>query len=252
MLKRIFVFLGIVFFVLSCLLAIAFLILREVKVKKLVEHEIEETLGIKVTIDKLEFSPLFVHIGAKGIIVHNPAGFKEGELAYINSIHLVIDPLEIISRKKPNIYLFALDLERLTIIKNSDGKVNIKEITPIKQTGAATNDGSTEFYFDVMILSINEVRYIEYTDSGRKERIYPIKINNAPFVGLNNEDEVTKMILYKALENTEIGKLINLTVTSVVSNLNDAMNSAWGTAKSGLKGTVEIVTLPFKMLLGRE
>lgn len=250
-LKRLLITLGIFFLVLQILLFSVFLFVKHLRIKEIVERQIEHDLGINVTIDKIEFSPLLVHIGVSGITIHNPEGFSEGELAYINSIHFVIDPLETIIRRKPNIYLFTLNLERLNIIKNKEGKVNIKEIVPVTE-GKPSKETETHFYFAVLVLSIGEVKYIDYTGPYKVEHKYPIKLKNAAFAGLKDEKEVIKVIVYKAIENTDIGKLINLTIVPVVTQLRDTMDSAWGAAKTGAKSAWGIVTLPFKLLSGSD
>lgn len=53
-------------------------------------------------------------------------GSLDYELAYINSIHFLTDLIEIITRAKPHIYVCAVDLERLNIIKNNSGGFNVQ------------------------------------------------------------------------------------------------------------------------------
>ena len=249
-LKRLFISLGVVFFILQVLLFSLFFIVKHLKIKEIVEKEIEQSLGINVTIDKIEFSPALAHNGASGITIHNPSGFPEDELAYIGSIQFVLDPIETIIRKKPNIYLFTLDLERLNIVKNKEGKVNIKEIIPVKE--GASEEPETPFYFNVIVLSIGEVKYTDYTGGSRTERKYPIQLKNAAFVGLKNENEVVKMVVYKAIENTDIAKLVNLTIVPVVTQIRYTVDSAWGTAKTGVKSAWAIATLPFQLLFSKD
>jgi len=246
--KRIIIFLGIVFFVFLILLTATLFVLKNLKIKEIIENEIEHSLGIKVAIEKIEFSPLLSHIGASGITIYNPAGFSQDELAYINSIHFVCDPLEILIRKKPDIYLFMLDLARLNIIKNKDGRVNIKQIIPIRVNQPVQDGQKTSFYFDVTVLSVGEVTYTQETAQGPSVRKYPVALKNAAFIGLKDEDEVVKQVIYKALENTDVGKLINLTIMPVVTQLTGTLNTAFGTAKSGAKGAWDLVNLPFNMV----
>ncbi|MEI6831797.1 MAG: hypothetical protein WCK61_03725 [Candidatus Omnitrophota bacterium] len=246
-LKRIILSLGVIFIALVILLVASFIIIKHLKIKDIVEREIEQTLGINVTINKFEFSPLLAHIGLSGITVHNPSGFAEDELAYIEAIHLVFDPIEIITLKKPNIYIFAMDLKRLNIIKNKEGKVNIEGIVALKADNVV-HDNNIPFYFDVVVLSIGEVRYIDHTQVGKKEQKYLIGLKDAAFVNLKDESEVVKIVVAKAIENTDIGKLINLKIIPVVSQIGDTFDSAWGTAKTASKGAWSIATLPFHLL----
>jgi hypothetical protein len=238
------------FLILIVLLTILFFIVKHLRIKEIVENEIEHYLGINVTINKIDFSPLLAHIEASGITVHNPRGFPEDELAYINSIHFMFDPIEILFQKKPDIYLFTLNLERLNIIKNKEGKVNLKEIIPIKE--GVSREAKTSFYFDVVVLNIGKVKYLDYTGPTKKVHNYHIGIKDATFVGLKDGNEIIKMVVYKAIENTDIGKLINLTIVPVVSQIRNTVDAAWDTARSGAKGAWEIANLPFKLLLGKD
>jgi hypothetical protein len=248
--KKLILACGVIFFVLVILLAGIFVITKHLKIGEIVESQIEQSLGINVSIEKIEFSPLLAHIGLSGITIHNPGGFEEEELAYIDAIHFVFDPIEIITSKKPNIYLLGLGLKRLNIIKNKEGKVNIEEINPLRNNDAAKQD-KTPFYFDVIVLSVGQVRFVDYSGPNKKEHIYPIGIKNATFVSLKNEQEVIRLIVLKAIENTDIGKIINLKIIPVVSQIGDTFNSAWDTAKAGTKGAWGIITLPFNLLFGK-
>ena len=247
--KKLILAFGIISLVLVMLLIVSFVIIKHLKIKEIVENQIEQSLGINVSIKKIEFSPLLAHVGVSGITIHNPSGFEEEELAYIDAIHFVFDPMEIITSKKPNIYLLGLDLKRLNIIKNKEGKVNIEEINPLRNKDAATQD-KTPFYFDVIVLSVGQVRFADYSGLNKKEHIYPIGIKNATFVSLRDEQDVVRLIVSKAIENTDIGKLINLKIIPVVSQIGDTFNSAWDTAKIGTRSAWGIVSLPFNLLFG--
>lgn len=234
------------------LLGGTFYLAKHIRLKDIVEKEIEESLGINVSIGEITYSPLLAHIWLKQVTIHNPAGFSEDELAYIEYLHFVFDPLELIIRKKPNIYLTAINLKRLSIIKNKERKINLKELIPVKDVTDPKGAGSpaNPFYFDVLVLSIGEVKYTDENTHPRKEVKYNIGIKDATFVGLTDENAVVKMIVYKAIQNTDLGKLINLTVVPVFSAISNTVDSAWSTAKVGSKGIWEIGILPIKLILG--
>lgn len=244
--EKFIIFLGVVFIALVVACLILFFTVKHLKIKEIVEHEIESELGINVTIEKIELSPLLTHICAKGITIHNPPGFSEDELAYIDSIHVVCDPIEIIAYKKPNIYLFAVDLKRLNIEKNKQGKINIKEIDSVKQSGA---EDTNPVYFNVVVLNVGDIKYTDYSGKNKSVHKYHIGMKNAAFVDIKNEDDVVKMIIYKAIQNTNLGKMINWTMGPVYSNIKITADSAWGTAKTGVKGAWEILCLPAQLLI---
>jgi len=248
-LKRIIFILGIASLVIIILLSVTLFVAKHIKIKEIVENEIEHSLGINVTIREITFSPLLAHIGLKGVTIHNPDGFPGDELAYLESLHFIFDPLEVLTQKKPNIYLTGLDLKRLNIIKNKQGKINLQELIPV--SGPRVKNIEVPFRFDVVVLSIGQLIYTDYSGSSKRERKYAIGIKDATFVGLNDENAVVKMVIYKALENTDVGKMINMTFVPVVSAVNDTIDSAWSTAKVASKGVWEIATLPMKIIFGK-
>lgn len=248
-LKRIIFILGIISLGIIILLSVTLFGAKHIRIKELVEYEIEQNLGINVTIKEVTFSPLLAQIGLKGVIIHNPDGFVEDELAYLESLHFAFDPIEVLTRKKPNIYLTTLDLKRLNIIKNKEGKINLKELIPV--SNSVVKPDETPFYFDVVVLSIGQVKYTDYSAAKKKEHKYSIGIKDAAFVGLRDENAVVKMIVYKAIKNTDVGRMINMTFVPVVSAVNDTIDSAWSTAKVASKGAWEIATLPVKIIFGK-
>jgi uncharacterized protein involved in outer membrane biogenesis len=248
--KRVIVFFGAIFLIILLLLSALFLFIRNLKTKELLVGEIKKELGIDVSIKELTLSPLLTAIRAKGITIHNPAGFDEKELAYIDSLDLIWDPMEMIIHKKPAIYLIMLNLERLNIIKK-DGRVNLKELIPVKESGISDGGDEDPFRFDLLILSIGEINYIEHNGAARKLNKYQIGIKNQVFFNLEDEDQLVRLIIYKAIQNTDIGKMINLTITPIASNVFNTFDAAIGTAKSGARSLFDAASMPFKMIFNK-
>lgn len=248
--KIFFVLFGVIFLCVIFTSFATFAIVKNVKIKDLVEREIEAELGISVSIKELKYSPLLTSVVAKGVTIYNPDGFDEKELAYLNSIHLVWDLGDLIFLKKPTIYLADIDLERLDIIKNKKGEINIKELMPIKDPKKSAEDG-TPFSFNILVLSINRVVYTEHLLKGERTRLYNIGIKNQAFVNLKDEDDVVKLIVHSAIQNTDIAKMVNLTINPILGSVSGTVDSAWGTAKTGAKSAWQIASLPFNLIFGK-
>ncbi|MFA5038659.1 MAG: AsmA family protein [Candidatus Omnitrophota bacterium] len=247
-LKTLAIILGIVFLLTVAFSVATFLVVKHLKIKDLVEQEIEQELGIKVRIQNLTFSPLLSHISAQGISIKNPAGFDEQELAYINSIHFVWDIGEIVLLKKPSVYLIALDLARLHIIKNKSGKVNLKELLPLQEQGPS--EDPTPFSFDVLVLSVGQVTYTDQTLRPPKTHIYNVGIEGETFFSVVDEEKLIRLIVYNALKNTDVGKMIGLNL-ALLSGVSETIEAALGTATSYVKGLYQIASTPFKFLFSR-
>ncbi len=248
--KRIILFFGLVFILLFVFLATAVFVAANLRIKDIVEREIEQDIGIDITIEHVKFSPLLARISAQGIMIRNPAGFAEPELAYINVVHFIFDPIEVIVQRKPNIYLFAIDVERINIVRNAQKKVNIQEIVANSKI-KAVSETQTPFYFDVAVISIAKVNFLDHASGKKKVSTYPVRIKNATFFDLKDGNEVARMIIAEALRHTEIGKLLHMTVVPVVTQVNNTMSAMWGATRTGAKGAFEIIALPFNLLTGR-
>ena len=249
LLKRLIIASGIIFLLLFVFLATTVFVVKNLRIKELIEYELEQELDINVTIKDFSFSPLLTHVTATGVTVYNPKGFEGGELAYINSLSFDVDPIEAVVRRKPQIYLFMIDIERLNVMRNAKGKINIKEIIPQKDDVAAS-EAKTPFFFDVAVLSINQVNFIDHKSGRKKEYHYPVRIKNATFIGLKNGSEVVNLIIFEALKYTEVGKLVNMTVVPVFSQVNNTMSAAWGMTQTGAKSAWEILSMPFHLITG--
>ncbi len=248
--KRLMVTLGIILLVLLVLIATTVFVARNLRMKDIVEHELEQELGINVTIEQIYFSPLLAHIEARGITVHNAPGFKEKELAYIDFLRLNFDPLEMLIERKPHVNLFVVEIKRLNVVRNAQGKINIKEIVPDKED-QVISETQTPFYFDVAIISIKDVNFIDYKSGHKKEYHYPIHIMHATFMNLKNGSEVVNRVVFEALKHTEIGKLVHVTFVPIASQVSDTMSAAWGMTKSGVKSAWEIFTIPANVFKGK-
>ena len=244
--KKIIFILGIFFLVISLLALVLFLVIKHLKVDELITYELQKELGVKVAIEEVVVSPLLSHVSAKGITVYNPAGFEEEELAYISSIDIAFDLVDVIRRVKPNVYLFTIDLERLNVIKNKEGAVNIEQLEPLGKI--RPEEDAAPFYFDVMVLSVNQVYYTEYSESKKKTSKYVIGMEDQVFLKVIDEDDLIRLIVYKAIQNTNIGKMINLRIIPVITGVSDTVSSVWGAAQTGLRSAFEIAALPFKLL----
>ncbi len=98
-LTKIIFILGILSLIIIILISASIFVAKHIRIKEIVEKQIEQSLGIKVTIEKITFSPLLAHVGLENVTIHNPDGFGQDELAYLESLHFLFDPIEVLVRK---------------------------------------------------------------------------------------------------------------------------------------------------------
>ena len=104
------------------------------------------------------------------------------------------------------------------------------------------------FHPKAVVLSLGELNFIDYKTSAKGTlKKYNLGINNQIFYGLEDGDEVVKLVVAKIIENTHLGKVINLSVKPVY----DIVNTSWGMVKSNTKAIWSVATWPFKFLFVR-
>lgn len=245
--KKISVFLSVVLLII--IISIVFIIKKNVIVKRLLKTGAENALGLPITMEDLDVSILGTHLKIEGLRIYNPQGFKEKEMAYIPLIYIVCDPTEYLKSKKLHFYFLDLNIERINIIKNKEGKSNIEQIKAVKNREQKPKE-KIAFQIEIFRLNLGDIYYMDYYKGHvQKPRIYSLRIKDATFSNIDSPDDVIKLVLLKVLENSEIGKLINLSIVSIASDVSDVVVLTGKTVKATIKGLLNGVTVPFKILL---
>lgn len=254
------VFLGIILtLILIAGLLTYYIAKKNLFVKELLIKRSEALLGLKIKIDDLDVSPFATHLRVEGLRVFNPDGFEEKELAYIPLITLVCDPIEYLKNKKLHFYLFDLNIKFINIIKNQAGLINVKEIKPFKEREQKAQNHATEttqkknsnYYIEIFRLNLGDIYYIQHTENGQvKTKKYPLEIQNALFSNIDKPRDILDLIIIKIIANTEIGKIINMNMVPIISDVSNVVELTGKTMQATIKGLVNGVATPFKILLG--
>lgn len=231
--------LGIIFTILLTLFFI-YLLAKNIIVRVTLEKLVENALGVKVRVEDLDVSFLGHHLRAEGVTIENPDGFGEEEFAYIPEINMICNPYDYIKDRKITIYFLGVNIEHINIIKNSDGDANLKEFKILHRT----DDDRPHFRVDIFQLSLQDVFYIDYSKSSKpRVKQYKIDIKNYAFENINSFEDVTHIIVWKALANTGIGKAINFTVVPLANNVKDVVFVGTRTTGSIIKSIFSLPSL---------
>lgn len=242
--KKLFTTLAIIFF-----FFLTFVALKNIIVSRLLEKAAEGILGLNITIKDLDVSPLGTHLRMEGLTIYNPGGFEEKEMAYIPLVSIVCDPLEYIKNKKVHFYLLDLNVERINIVKNSEGLVNIKEIKVIQHSGQQQKGEKKSFSIEILRLGLGDIYYTDHRSGGAtKTRKFSVHIKDAMFSNIDSPQDIIDLVILKILANTEIGKLINMSIVPIVSDVSDVVVLTGKTVEATIKGFLDGITMPLKIL----
>jgi hypothetical protein len=225
-------------------------------VARILEKEAQETLGLKISMDSLDVSLFATHLRIRGLRVYNPQDFNVKEMAYIPSVMIICDPVEYLKTRHFELYFLDLDIDHVNVVKNKDGKVNLKEIKIIKdlmEHSAGNRPAKPQekrgsvFSLDVFRLTFKEVYYTDYSGSRSTEtKKYALNIKDQVFTNVDSFRDIIDLIILKIIDNTEVGRLVNLSLSPI---LEDASNVVELTGKA-LKDTMRGVISPFAIIFG--
>lgn len=224
---------------------------KNIFVKRLIEKGIKSAVGLDITIKDLDVSPFGTHLKIEGLTVNNPEGFEEREMVYIPQIMIVCDPVEYLRNKKIYFYLFDINVQRLTIVKNKEGRVNIKEIACLEDEPGGEGN-SVSFDIEILKLTLTDIYYINHQHGSTPLRKkYHVNIKDAMFSKVDSSEDIVRLVVLRVLSDTEIGRLINMSVVPLASDLHDVVSLTGKTVEASVRGFLNVVTMPFRIIFGR-
>ncbi|MCF7878857.1 MAG: hypothetical protein K9L95_05260 [Candidatus Omnitrophica bacterium] len=225
-----------------------FIGLKNIIVSRILENAIEQAYGIEIAVGDLDVSFTGSHARMEQVTIYNPPQFKKRELAFLPAVNIYFRPLEYFMSKEFRIYFLDLEIERLTIIKNQERKINLKILDKLrkKRSGQSKQNeiGEKEpnkLKIDMFHLIITDVYYI---DNSRKKTItkrYNLDFDQG-FGNVDSFEDIGRLIAYNIISKTRLGKTLDITITPLAENIKDIAVLPGKVAASTLKS---IFGLPF-------
>lgn len=187
------IFIGILAFIMLVYLGRNFII------KTAVEIGVRKSLGLNVHITslKLNFSPVKLEI--KGLVIYNPPGFQGEVLCRIPYLEANFDLKTILAGKLHLKYL-DLNIDEVSLVKNQNKELNFNRIKTI----AAANSGpssrtsppskSPKFQINLLVLTIEHIKYIDYSKIHPKEHSIGLGIYRERFTNLHSIDDIVRLV----------------------------------------------------------
>ncbi len=177
------------------------ILLRNPIIKLGIQKGIESTFGTRAVIEKLDVGLTQSFMRIEGLTLYNPQGFKEGVLARVPLIYVDYELSPLLNRQLHCIELMAT-VNELVVIKNEEGEANLTRLKPSSREGNEAlakkyreKDTRLEIKIDKFILSLDQVRLVDYTRRGKpKERKITLNISQMEFRNVTSLEEIASSV----------------------------------------------------------
>jgi uncharacterized protein involved in outer membrane biogenesis len=185
------------------LIAVAYLN-RNFLIKTAVEIGVRKALGMKVSITELKLDLFPGRLEIKGLTVYNPPGFEGESLAKIPKIAAEFELLPFLGGKFQFRNL-ELNIYEISIIKNTHKELNLNRIQTIAAAGSGPsktpppNSKPASIRIDQLILTVDHVKYMDYSKSHPKENRIWLGIYRERFYNLRSIDDIVRVVVVKVV-----------------------------------------------------
>jgi uncharacterized protein involved in outer membrane biogenesis len=170
------------------------------------------TAGLKLAIDDVDIGFPGSYAGLMGITVNNPSGFPDEPMISAPEVYVDYTIPGLLGRP---IHLeeLRLNVDQIVIVRNADGRINVKELLPPSQEGPGEPgepSGPPEFKIDLLTLKIGKVIYKDYTAGNPpREQVFTLNIDEQ-YTDVSSTTGIAALIVGKALMSTTLNSLSNL------------------------------------------
>jgi hypothetical protein len=191
-------------------LAVVLFILAELKdflIKTAIEVASPNVIGAKVEMGSLSLG-LFTHrIQIKNFRMYNPPGFPDGVFLVMPEVMVDADIPALIKGKMYFPWV-VFDMEKVIIIKNKEGKLNVDELKIVKEQQEANKGKPLKlpvFKIDTLNLNLGEVIVEDYTHAPPlRVSAYDVGVKNLKIRHINGLPKLVTIVLFEALKPTAI------------------------------------------------
>jgi len=175
-------------------LVVGLLLSKDAILKATVEQQIRAQTGMDAKIGRLSLGLLTPVVTIENLELRNTPEFGGTPFLDIRELHLEYDR-EALAQRKLRITLLRLNLEELTVVRNSSGITNLsafKGQTPAKPTKLA---GDVEFGgVDVLNLSLGKIQLIDLKEP-RNNRLRNVNLQNQIFHNVRTPGDLYSVLV---------------------------------------------------------
>lgn len=210
------------------LIILSLLLAKDIIVKTIFEHTIQSLSGLKITARSISVGIFNTSLSVKGMLIHNPASFREGLMAQINHLYINYD---ITSGLRNEILIkeMVFDVGLVNVVKNDKGENNLNSLKVVKalediDKNKKMNGSMPRLKIDRLHLKGARVTYKDYTKPP-----YPMvtefKIDvDEEYENITNPYELVSIIVSRSLAKTGPSSVIGFDITPFQNYLHDTMS----------------------------
>jgi hypothetical protein len=165
--------------------------------KALVTSGFEKLTGTPMKIGEFRLSLLQPMVSAKEVEIYNPEGFPGGDkvMARIPAFYFAFD-LGQFFRGSLHIRSFALDLERIVVVRNAGGAVNLESLRALQPRGGGKQPSMT---IDEAEIGLGKVEYRDYQLGSPLTRELDVNFRRK-FANVTDPSALVKAVVTQALQ----------------------------------------------------
>ena len=236
---------------------IALVVLTVVKnslTQSILTSAISSAAHVPARIGSLNLSFLTASIRVKNFQMSNPAGFPERIMMDIPQIFIDFDPGALF-QGRAHFEEVKLDLKKLVVIKNRDGRLNVDAVKPSQKEKRQAHEKAKEasggkppkLNIDKLTLSIGQVVYKDYSGPGEPTiQSFDINIKDRVYTNIQDPAVVISTVMFEALTRTSLSRLASLDIDAFKEGGIQALSKGLGVVSDG----TDAVSTGAKQLLG--
>jgi hypothetical protein len=217
-------------------------------VKTVMEYGVELVTGLPLKIGNLHIQLADTSIAVDDLFLYNPKGFPEKEMVSIPEIFINYDLEKFLNNRIIHFEEIRLDLEKLIIVKNSDGTTNIQSIKALKKDKEPPEKTKPEegkpaaalppIHIDLLTYKVGKVMVKDYSKGGEPVvQEYNLDIQER-LENIQDFNTLVRVITFKTLTHLPNATLANFNLTDLHKQLNGMLEDVMKQIP-GLKGTVD-------------
>ncbi len=216
--KKVLILLVVVFVVIIAALFIG----KNIVAKTAITSGVKAVTGLEMDIGSMNVGIMNTLIGINNLKLYNPADYSDRVMIDMSEIYVDYD-LRAFLKRNAHLEEVRINLNKLTVIKNRNGKLNIDSLKVVRDDKKSkepeekkkADKKKTEIKIDTLDLKIGKVAYKDFS-KGKKPIVLEYNVNlHEKFYNITDVNEIGKLILVKALSKTDIANLAGFALDSL-------------------------------------
>jgi len=182
-------------------------VFRDFLIKSAVEVASPNLIGAKIEIGDLSLGLMTHKIHIKNFRMYNPPGFPDQVFLAMPEVTLNVDVFQLM-KGKMHFPLVVINMDKMIIFKNKEGKLNVDSIKIIQEQAAANKGKPMKlpvFKIDLLELNVGKVILEDYTHAPPvRVEAYDVNIKDQKIRNINGVPKLMAAVIVEAMKPTAI------------------------------------------------